>query len=83
MKRLENVKVKIEQLCGHDLLKDANLDVCQQLQECAKLCDSAEKMLTKEYQELEAERAELMNNAEELKKQLESLEQKKKNSAAS
>lgn len=71
-KKLESVKVEIEQLCGYELL---NVDVHQQLQECVKLCDSAKKMLTEEHQELKAKHEELLKEKEELTTQLELLKQ--------
>ena len=76
-KKLETIKLDIEQLCGHDLLKDANIEIHQQLQECVKLCDAAKKRLTEEYRELDTKHEELLKEKEELNTKLESLKQTK------
>ena len=76
-KILENIKQDIEQLCSQDLLKDADIQIHQQLQECVKLCDSAKTMLTEDYQKLEAQHEELLKEKEELNTQLELLKQTK------
>ena len=76
-KKLETIKLDIEQLCGHDLLKDANIEIHQQLQECVKLCDAAKNRLTEEYRELDTKREELLKENEELNTKLELLKQTK------
>ena len=73
--KLEAIKHDIEELCSHELLKDANIEIHRQLQESVMLCDSAKKMLINEYQELEAKYEELMKEKKELSAQLESLKQ--------
>ena len=76
-KKLESVKLEIEQLCGLDLVRDAtDISIQRQLQECVKLCDSAMKMLIDEHQELETKHKELAKQKEDLNKQLELLSTK-------
>ena len=71
-KKLESVKLEIEQLCGLDLVRDAaDISIQRQLQECVKLCDSVKKMLIDEHQELETKHKELAKQKEDLNKQLE------------
>ena len=73
--KLEAIKHDIEELCSHELLKDANIEIHRQLQESVMLCDSAKKMLINEYQELEAKHEELLKEKKELNTQLELLKQ--------
>lgn len=72
-KKLESIKRGIEQLCSQDLLKDTDIQIHQQLQQC----DSAKTMFTEEYQKLEAKHEELLKEKEELNTQLELLKQTK------
>ena len=76
-KKLESIKRGIEQLCSQDLLKDADIQIQQQLQQCVKLCDSAKTMFTEECQKLEAKHEELLKEKEELNTHLELLKQTK------
>ena len=76
-KKLESIKRGIEQLCSQDLLKDADIQIQQQLQQCVRLCDSAKTMFTEECQKLEAKHEELLKEKEELNTHLELLKQTK------
>ena len=73
MKKVENMKHDIEQLCGHHTLTDKTPNIHKKLQKCAELCDSAWKMLAEECQELETEHKKLMKEKEDLNEKLKAL----------
>ena len=76
IKKLECIKLEIEQLRDQNLFNDANIEFHQQLQECVKLCESSKEILTEEHQELDAKHGELVKEKKELNMQLELLKQR-------